>query len=143
MPTLMPTSQQAHLDAAGAVEVLNSMKLAGLQPDQVDAPDGWMGGWRLQQAQAESPPCSYSPTLARLTELPPLPCIPLAPFCFWLQTSFTHAIETMVRAGQPQMALQLCAEAHEVGALRAYSLPSLAGGAPQPGTALGNALDLR
>ena len=49
----------------------------------------------------------------------------------------------MVHAGQPHLAVQLCAEAHEGGALRAYALPNLAGGSPQPGTALGNVIDLR
>lgn len=49
----------------------------------------------------------------------------------------------MVRAGEPHQAVRLTAEAHEAGALCCYALPNLAGGAPQPGTALGNVIDLR
>ena len=48
----------------------------------------------------------------------------------------------MVCAGQPHLAAKLCAEGHEAGALRAYALPDPAT-PPQPGAALGNALDLR
>lgn len=59
------------------------------------------------------------------------------------QESYTHVVELMVRAGEPHLAVRLAAEAHESGALACYSLPNLGGGAPQPGTALGNVIDLR
>lgn len=59
------------------------------------------------------------------------------------QACYTSLLELMVRAGQPQLAVQLCAEAHEAGALRCFALPSLDAAPPQPGTGLGNALDLR
>ncbi|KAL4458358.1 hypothetical protein ABPG75_013223 [Micractinium tetrahymenae] len=57
--------------------------------------------------------------------------------------SYTHLIELMVRAGEPHLAVRLTAEAHDAGVLCCYALPNLAGGAPQPGTALGNVIDLR
>ncbi|PSC69633.1 pentatricopeptide repeat-containing protein [Micractinium conductrix] len=59
------------------------------------------------------------------------------------QTSYRTLIELMVSANQPHSAVSLCAEGHEAGSLACYALPNLAGGAPQPGAALGNALDLR
>jgi hypothetical protein len=48
-----------------------------------------------------------------------------------------------VNSQQSAAAVQLCAEAHQAGALRCYALPSLAGGAPQPGATLPNCCDLR
>ena len=58
-----------------------------------------------------------------------------------MQASYCHVIEAAVRAGQARLAITLCSEAHELGALRCYALPTLA--SVQPGTALGNAIDLR
>ena len=60
-----------------------------------------------------------------------------------VQASYTSLLELMARAGQPQLAVQLCAEAHEAGALRCFALPGADAGPPQPGASLGNALDLR
>ncbi|KAI7840212.1 hypothetical protein COHA_005994 [Chlorella ohadii] len=58
------------------------------------------------------------------------------------EASYITLVELCVRASQPRLAVQLCAEGHEAGALHAYALPNPAT-QQQPGTALGNALDLR
>ena len=156
---------QERLDARGGLDVLANMKLAGIQPNQVSergkagwAGLGWAGLWAelgclparvcggwgslLSAAAGGMQECiackETSPATCPLVPLSPLP--PLAPPA---QASYRHLIALMVRAGQPHAAVQLCAEAHEVGALRAYALPNLAGGSPQPGTALGNVIDLR
>ncbi|KAL4429625.1 hypothetical protein ABPG77_008674 [Micractinium sp. CCAP 211/92] len=57
--------------------------------------------------------------------------------------TYAHLVELAVRAGQPHLAVRLTAEAHEACALCCYALPNLAAGAPHPGTALGNVIDLR
>ena len=64
-----------------------------------------------------------------------------------LQACYTHLIELMVRGSQPHLAVRLCSEAHEAGAMHAYALPAgadlAASAAPGPGAALGNVVDLR
>ena len=79
-------------DTKGALDALNNMKMAGLQPNAA---------------------------------------------------AYSAIIELMVHAGQPHLAVQLCAEAHASGALKTFSLPDMSQGASADGTTLGNIIDVR
>lgn len=56
---------------------------------------------------------------------------------------YTALLELAVRCQRPHLAVQLCCEAHDTGALHHYALPDLAHGPTLPGAALGNVVDLR
>lgn len=120
---------------AGATEALGHMRAADLQPDDASRS---ACVWSLLLCLLS---CSPHARLLNLSpSLPPHPPT-LSPPSWLQQASYRHLIELAVRAGQPRLAVTLCSEAHEAGALRCFALPALA--AVQPGTALGNAIDLR
>lgn len=92
-------------------------------------------GARAVRAACRCEPCSRCHCLPTHTLPPHIP---------HTQAAYRCLVELAVRSGRPRLALELCAEGHAAGALRTYALPDISPAAPPPpGTALGNALDLR
>lgn len=85
------------MDVSGALNLLTAMKSAGLQPDEV--------GLSCVKASPSGVLLAGPKSMHNVSPL----VLPT------LQASYTLMIELMVRSKQPNLAVQLCSEAHDAG----------------------------